>query len=229
VPLQDGAPPIGWPAAAAYLSLPVLLVVSQFLSQKVISPPASADPQQQSSQWILKFLPFLIGACSVLHGSVGTVAYAGVPGMVGTTNGACCLPGTRCGRTLVVVLPVQIAVALSTLMHCSVVVATRTHYVRSHRDHSSWLTCSAGYFALNVPSGLALYWFTNNLLSTAQQVYLKSSYKPAFAGGPPEVEPSSVIPPSRKKKDGKDVSGARPSGRGFADRCSEYSLRLLLP
>ena len=64
VPLQDGAPPIGWPAAAAYLSLPVLLVVSQFISQKVISPPASADPQQQSSQWILKFLPFLIGAWS---------------------------------------------------------------------------------------------------------------------------------------------------------------------
>ena len=87
--------------------------------------------------------------------------------------------------------------------------------------------CSAGYFALNVPSGLALYWFTNNLLSTAQQVYLKSSYKPAFAGGPPEVEPSSVIPPSRKKKDGKDVSGARPAGRGFADRCSESFLRLL--
>ena len=68
--------------------------------------------------------------------------------------------------------------------------------------------CSAGYFALNVPSGLALYWFTNNLLSTAQQVYLKSSYKPAFAGGPPEVEPSSVIPPGREKKKGKDVSGA---------------------
>ena len=61
---------------------------------------------------------------------------------------------------------------------------------------------------LNVPSGLALYWFTNNLLSTAQQVYLKSSYKPAFAGGPPEVEPSSVIPPGREKKKGKDVSGA---------------------
>lgn len=28
----------------------------------------------------------------------------------------------------------------------------------------------AGYFSLNVPSGLTLYWFVNNLLSTAQQV-----------------------------------------------------------
>lgn len=69
--------------------------------------------------------------------------------------------------------------------------------------------CRAGYFALNVPSGLALYWFTNNLLSTAQQVYLKSSYKPAFAGGPPTVEASSVIPPPREKKGkGKDATGA---------------------
>ena len=28
----------------------------------------------------------------------------------------------------------------------------------------------AGYFSLNVPSGLTLYWFTNNLLTTGQQV-----------------------------------------------------------
>ena len=30
----------------------------------------------------------------------------------------------------------------------------------------------AGYFSLNVPSGLTLYWFTNNLLTTGQQVRL---------------------------------------------------------
>lgn len=61
LPLQDGAPPIGWADAFAYLSLPVLLVASQFVSQKLISPPQSNDPSQQSSQWILKFLPFMIG------------------------------------------------------------------------------------------------------------------------------------------------------------------------
>lgn len=37
----------------------------------------------------------------------------------------------------------------------------------------------AGYFALNVPSGLALYWFVNNILSTGQQAWLKSTYADA--------------------------------------------------
>ena len=32
------------------------------------------------------------------------------------------------------------------------------------------LVMRTGYFSLNVPSGLTLYWFTNNLLTTAQQV-----------------------------------------------------------
>lgn len=32
----------------------------------------------------------------------------------------------------------------------------------------------AGYFSLNVPSGLTLYWFTNNLLTTGQQVRILS-------------------------------------------------------
>jgi len=41
--------------------LPVLLIVSQYASQKIISPP-STDPQQQQTQNILKFLPLMIGA-----------------------------------------------------------------------------------------------------------------------------------------------------------------------
>lgn len=36
-----------------------------------------------------------------------------------------------------------------------------------------------GYFSLNVPSGLTLYWFTNNVLSTAQQAYLRGSVSAA--------------------------------------------------
>ncbi len=35
----------------------------------------------------------------------------------------------------------------------------------------------AGWFSLNVPSGLTLYWFINNILSTTQQLYLKSTIK----------------------------------------------------
>lgn len=30
------------------------------------------------------------------------------------------------------------------------------------------------YFALNVPAGLGLYWLTNNVLTTGQQVYLRN-------------------------------------------------------
>ena len=72
----------------------------------------------------------------------------------------------------------------------------------------SWGVLFAGYFALNVPSGLALYWFVNNLLSTAQQVYLKSSYKPAFAGSPVIDVEANVVPPSRKKEKAKETTGA---------------------
>ncbi len=35
----------------------------------------------------------------------------------------------------------------------------------------------AGWFSLNVPSGLTLYWFVNNMLSTGQQLYLKATVK----------------------------------------------------
>jgi YidC/Oxa1 family membrane protein insertase len=38
-PFVDGAPPIGWDAAARYLVLPALLVVAQWASSSVISPP----------------------------------------------------------------------------------------------------------------------------------------------------------------------------------------------
>lgn len=101
-PFVDGAPPVGWHDAACYLVLPVLLVVSQYISQKVISPQSGQDQSQQQANAILKFLPLMIG-----------------------------------------------------------------------------------WFSLNVPSGLTLYWFVNNLLSTAQQIYLKRSMvaAPAAAGG----------------------------------------------
>jgi YidC/Oxa1 family membrane protein insertase len=36
MPLVDGKPPIGWHDAAAYLVMPVLLIVSQYVSQAII-------------------------------------------------------------------------------------------------------------------------------------------------------------------------------------------------
>jgi len=95
-PFVDGAPPLGWHDTVAYLALPVLLVVSQFASQKIMTPDQGkdVDPSQASSQAILKFLPFMIG-----------------------------------------------------------------------------------FFSLNVPAGLTLYWFANNIFSTAQTVYLRKTTK----------------------------------------------------
>ncbi|XP_051122168.1 ALBINO3-like protein 1, chloroplastic [Andrographis paniculata] len=89
-PFVDGHPPLGWSDTLAYLILPVLLVVTQYISVQIMQPPQSNDPNLKSSQAITNFLPLMIG-----------------------------------------------------------------------------------YFALSVPSGLSLYWFTNNILSTAQQVWLR--------------------------------------------------------
>ncbi len=46
-----------------------------------------------------------------------------------------------------------------------------------------------GYFALIVPSGLSLYWFTNNILSMAQQYYMNKT-KPALTAAPSTAKQS---------------------------------------
>ncbi|KAM0965326.1 hypothetical protein TB2_020930 [Malus domestica] len=91
-PFVDGHPPLGWSDTLAYLALPVLLVISQYISVQIMqsTQPQSNDPNMKSSQAITKFLPLIIG-----------------------------------------------------------------------------------YFSLSVPSGLSLYWFTNNILTTAQSVWLQ--------------------------------------------------------
>ncbi|KAL3518210.1 hypothetical protein ACH5RR_020799 [Cinchona calisaya] len=89
-PFVDGHPPLGWHDTAAYLVLPVLLIVSQYVSMEIMKPPQTDDPAQKNTLLVFKFLPLMIG-----------------------------------------------------------------------------------YFALSVPSGLSIYWFINNVLSTAQQVWLR--------------------------------------------------------
>ncbi|GIL68424.1 hypothetical protein Vafri_21704 [Volvox africanus] len=135
-PFQDGAPPVGWSNALAYLVMPVLLVASQYASQKIISSSQqSNDPAQQQSQAILKFLPLMIG-----------------------------------------------------------------------------------WFSLNVPSGLTLYWFVNNLLSTAQQLYLKATVKvniPESIKAPVVAASGTIVKPKEervKKVTGKEL-GARKKRR----------------
>jgi len=91
-PLVDGAPPIGWDEASHYLLLPVLLVVAQFASAKILKPPVNPEDEekQNATMKILQFLPLMIG-----------------------------------------------------------------------------------WFSLNVPSGLSLYYFSNTILTMAQQVFLR--------------------------------------------------------
>ncbi|URE36014.1 Inner membrane protein albino3 [Musa troglodytarum] len=98
---QDGHPPLGWSDTAAYLVLPVLLVISQYVSMEIMKPPQTDDPASKNSLLVFKFLPVMIG-----------------------------------------------------------------------------------YFSLSVPSGLSIYWFTNNILSTAQQIWLRKlgGAKPAVSG-----------------------------------------------
>ncbi|KAK7312021.1 hypothetical protein RJT34_10563 [Clitoria ternatea] len=45
--------------------------------------------------------------------------------------------------------------------------------MKSSQALTKLLPLMIGYFALSVPSGLSLYWLTNNILSTAQQVWLQ--------------------------------------------------------
>jgi YidC/Oxa1 family membrane protein insertase len=53
-----------------------------------------------------------------------------------------------------------------------------------------------GYFALVVPSGLTLYWFTSNILAMAQQYFTKTQYDsaPASAGKTPASSSASANP-----------------------------------
>jgi len=129
-PFQDGAPPIGWHDAGAYLVLPVLLIVSQFVSQKILSGNQQQTQQNQSANAIIKLLPLMIG-----------------------------------------------------------------------------------WFSLNVPSGLTLYWFTNNLLSVGQTAFLRANFKaPVIAGdvstsGAIEVERVSAVQPKQIPSQQNDRSG----------------------
>jgi len=56
----DGVPSLGWEDTLAFLTLPVLLVVSQYISQALITP-KNQDESQQQANAILQILPLMIG------------------------------------------------------------------------------------------------------------------------------------------------------------------------
>lgn len=98
-------PSLGWHDTIAFLTVPLILIVSQSISQQILQPAANKDdPNAQQSQAILKFLPFMVG-----------------------------------------------------------------------------------YFSLNVPSGLGVYWIANNLITTlttvAVRAVIQGKEEEAVAGG----------------------------------------------
>ncbi len=59
-PLVDGAPPIGWHDALSYLVLPALIVGSQIITTRVMTPQTD-DPSQKQANTLNKVLPVIIG------------------------------------------------------------------------------------------------------------------------------------------------------------------------
>lgn len=64
-PFPFGEPSIGWLPALAYLVLPVLLIVSQYYMQQMMTPP-NPDPQQASMNSMMKFMPIMFGYFSLI-------------------------------------------------------------------------------------------------------------------------------------------------------------------
>lgn len=100
-------PQLGWETTLAFLVMPVLLVLGQSLTMRVMTPPVDEDgmskeekEQMEKTQTILKFLPL-----------------------------------------------------------------------------------SIGYFSLQVPAGLTIYWFTTNIFTLSQSLAIKAYYK----ANPPEI------------------------------------------
>ena len=92
-----------------------------------------------------------------------------------------------------------------------------------------------GFFSLNVPAGLTLYWFANNILSTAQTVYLRKTTKapemPAggaaampMPGTPASAQPVRVeyVPKSQRKAGG---AGALPHASPRRQRWNPCRIR----
>ena len=112
----DGTPALGWEATAAFLTIPIVLVISQSISMNMM---ASKDQEQPA---FLKFLPLLIG-----------------------------------------------------------------------------------WFSLNVPAALGIYWVANNFITTALTLQIKGSFQPVVPVAPGggavlDVAPKAFTPAPMSKK-----------------------------
>lgn len=88
-----------------------------------------------------------------------------------------------------------------------------------------------GWFSLNVPSGLTLYWFVNNIISTAMQLYMRNTIKvdvPVLAsdGAAPIIDVSSTVikPKEDRSKQVRRLLRRREVGPAACVRRSFHSL-----
>ncbi|XP_045814888.1 ALBINO3-like protein 1, chloroplastic isoform X2 [Trifolium pratense] len=109
-PFVDGHPPLGWPDTLAYLVLPVLYVVSEYISRQIIQSSQDTDPNVKSSQEIF---------------------------------------------------------------HVNIQDTDFDFDMESFQVKDEVILLVFGCFTLLVPSGLGLYWFTYNILSTLQRIWLQ--------------------------------------------------------
>ena len=113
------SPPLGWHDTLCYLSLPLILIVAQSISSKLLQPPQDPNNEQAAaSNAVLKFLPILIG-----------------------------------------------------------------------------------FFSLNVPCSLALYWIVNNIFTTTATVLIKRSVATGVTMGGEGVIDVTAEPPKPKRND----------------------------
>lgn len=120
----DGAPSLGWHDTLCFLTLPVILIACQSVSQRLMAPPPNPnmDESQAASQEVLKFLPILFG-----------------------------------------------------------------------------------FFALNVPSGLGVYWVTNTLVTTASNVAIKAQVASEMESSGMSVTPAPAPPRAAPPKSFADM------------------------
>lgn len=134
----DFTPSLGWPETLAFLTIPVILVASQLVSQELMQP-KNPDGSAPEANAVLKFLPFLIG-----------------------------------------------------------------------------------YFSLNVPSALGVYWVINNIITTAISVQIRSSMPApaATSGGASVIDaPKATFTPAPMRE--------KPSG--FASTVSPDDIKPITP
>lgn len=93
---HDMTPSLGWHDTIAFLTIPVILVITQSFSQKLLSPPVDmSDPKAAQTAQILKYLPLMIGWFS-LNVPSGLGIYWITNNLVSTAISLRCVAGKAC-------------------------------------------------------------------------------------------------------------------------------------